>query len=72
MTKDTPMDATAAPVDEAAVYTIADLARLTKTSERHIYRLIDAGKVPGCIRLGRAVRFAKKIVDAWLAGESVR
>jgi predicted DNA-binding transcriptional regulator AlpA len=48
---------------------IPDLAVLTKTSERHIHRLRDAGKIPGCVRLGRAVRFSKKIIDAWLAGE---
>jgi excisionase family DNA binding protein len=59
--------ATAAP----AVYTIGDLARLTQTSERHIHRQIDAGKIPGRVpNLGRAVRFSRKVVDVWLAGES--
>jgi excisionase family DNA binding protein len=54
-----------------ATYTVPDLARLTKSSERHIHRLNDLGKIPGKIAgLGRLVRFSKAAVDAWLAGRS--
>lgn len=52
----------------AATYTIPDIARLTKSSERHVHRLNDLGLVPGRIKgLGRLVRFSKAAVDAWLA-----
>jgi excisionase family DNA binding protein len=60
-----------APSPAPATYTIGDIARLTQSSERHIWRLNDMGKIPGRIKgLGRLVRFAKSAVDAWLAGQT--
>jgi excisionase family DNA binding protein len=60
------------PVTGTATYTIADIARLTQSSERHIGRLHAQGKIPGRIPdLGRVVRFSKSAVDAWLAGQAV-
>jgi excisionase family DNA binding protein len=54
-----------------ATYTVHDLARLTQSSSRHIWRLVDRGLVPGRIKgLGRLVRFSKASVDAWLAGHA--
>jgi excisionase family DNA binding protein len=53
-----------------ATYTVPEIAKLAQSSERHIWRLIDAGKVPGRIRgLGRLVRFSKPEIDAWLTGK---
>jgi hypothetical protein len=61
------------PAAGAAVYTIADIARLAQTSERHIHRLKDLERIPGRIHgLGRLVRFSKASVDAWLAGQRGR
>ena len=52
----------------SATYTVADLARLMQCSERHVWRLADAGKVPGRIAgLGRLVRFSAAAVDSWLS-----
>jgi excisionase family DNA binding protein len=52
-----------------ATYTVPDIARLAQASERHIWRLADADKIPGRIRgLGRLVRFNRAAVDSWLAG----
>jgi excisionase family DNA binding protein len=48
-------------------YTIPDLAERTQSSVRHIWRLIDAGKVPGVYRLGRLVRIHRATADDWLA-----
>jgi excisionase family DNA binding protein len=48
-------------------YTVSDLAERTQCSARHIWRLIDAGKVPGVYRLGRLVRIHRATADAWLA-----
>jgi excisionase family DNA binding protein len=48
---------------------VPDIARLAQASERHIWRLADANKIPGRIRgLGRLVRFNRAAVDSWLAG----
>ena len=52
----------------AATYTVAQLAELLDVSERHVHRLRDQKKIPGEIRLGRAVRFARNVIDRWLAG----
>ena len=48
-------------------YTVDDLAAITKSSSRHIWRQIDLGAIPGVYRLGRLVRISKPVFDAWLA-----
>jgi excisionase family DNA binding protein len=58
---------TATPDTTNGTYTVADLARLLQCSTRHVWRLIDLGRVPGVLRLGRLVRISKPIADAWLA-----
>jgi excisionase family DNA binding protein len=67
------LDVTAASTSLAASstdsdYTVPNLADRTQSSERHIWRLIDAGLVPGVYRLGRLVRIHRATADAWLAG----
>ncbi len=52
---------------EAATYTVADLATLLGVSERHIHRMRDLKQIPGELRFGKAVRFAKAIIDKWLS-----
>jgi excisionase family DNA binding protein len=67
------LPSTTAPESSAApaTYTVADIARLTQSSERHVWRLNDQGKIPGRIRgLGRLVRFSRAAVDRWLAGQT--
>jgi excisionase family DNA binding protein len=56
-----------APPAEAATYTVPDLACLLQCSERHIWRQLDMGRVPGLIRFGRLVRLSRRTIDAWLA-----
>jgi excisionase family DNA binding protein len=48
-------------------YTVSDVAQLTQSSERHVWRQIDLGRIPGVFRLGRLVRISKPIFDQWLA-----
>jgi excisionase family DNA binding protein len=55
---------------ETSTYTVEQLATLLQCSERHVWRLSDQNKIPGKLRLGRLVRFARTQVDAWLAGLS--
>ena len=57
------------PSTVPATYTVADIARLTQSSQRHVWRLHDQNKIPGRVKgLGRLVRFSRAAVDAWLAG----
>jgi excisionase family DNA binding protein len=50
----------------AATYDIRDVASMTKLSERTIGRLAAAGAIPGLVRIGRSLRFNRRLVDEWL------
>ena len=53
---------------DAATYKIPQAADRAQISERTLWRLIDAKKVPGVIRMGRSVRISRKLFDAWIDG----
>jgi excisionase family DNA binding protein len=53
---------------ESSAYTVPQIARLLQCSERHVWRLSDADAIPGKLRVGRLVRFARPVIDAWIAG----
>jgi excisionase family DNA binding protein len=36
-------------------------------SQRHVYRMADAGKMPAPLRLGSLVRWDLDRIDAWIA-----
>ena len=36
-------------------------------STRHVYRLCDAGRMPGPLRLGSLVRWDLDVLDAWIS-----
>jgi excisionase family DNA binding protein len=56
------------PTLGTATYTVAQLAAALQCSPRHLWRLIDLGRVPGVLRVGRLVRIARAVADAWIAG----
>jgi predicted DNA-binding transcriptional regulator AlpA len=47
-------------------YECSDIASLLKISERQVWRLNDAGRLPGCIRIGRSVRWSARAIDSWI------
>ena len=51
----------------SATYTAGNIAILLQCSERHVWRMNDSNLIPGRIKLGRLVRFSKKLVDKWIA-----
>jgi excisionase family DNA binding protein len=51
---------------EAATYDVRDMASMLKLSERTIGRMVAANAIPGLIRIGKAVRFSRSAVDAWI------
>jgi len=53
---------------DAATYRIPGAAARADISERTLWRLIDAKKVPGVIRFGKSVRISRKLFDAWIDG----
>jgi excisionase family DNA binding protein len=42
-------------------------AELLGVSTRHVRRLVDAGKCPQPVRLGRSCRWPRQNVEAWIA-----
>lgn len=52
------------PWDETLTLTISETARRLRISERHVYRLLDAGALPR-IRMGRVTRISRAAVDAY-------
>jgi excisionase family DNA binding protein len=50
-----------------ALLSVADIARLLSCSQRHVYRLSDAGRMPPPVRLGTLVRWAREPVEGWIA-----
>jgi len=57
------------PEPEEQLLTISDVALLLKISERSVYRLVGAGKLPGFKPGGGAWRFRRADVEAWIDDE---
>lgn len=51
------------------VMTVAEVARYLRLSEAKVYRMAKAGEIPA-IRIGRAWRFKRELIDAWLREQS--
>jgi predicted DNA-binding transcriptional regulator AlpA len=56
----------------AAVYDADDIADLLQISKRQVWRLRDAGLLPGCIRINQSVRWRRSDIDEWLAKGCLR
>jgi len=54
-------------IRERAVYTRRDVARLLGCSRRHVYHLVERGRIPAPVRFGTLVRWPCSTIDAWLA-----
>ena len=52
-------------MDEQSVMTIDELARYLKLSKSTLYKLAQAGRVPGK-KVGKHWRFRKDAIDRWL------
>jgi excisionase family DNA binding protein len=46
---------------------VDDVAALLGVSVRHVRRLTDCGKCPQPLRLGRACRWSRRVVEQWIA-----
>jgi len=55
-----PADASAKLLDVAAV------AEMLGCSQRHVYRLSDAGRMPAPVKLGALVRWNRAAVESWI------
>ena len=46
---------------------VHEVAHLLGCSDRHIYRLADAGRIPSPVKLGALVRWNRSVIELWLA-----
>lgn len=46
---------------------VEGVADLLGVSTRHVRRLVDAGRCPQPVRLGRVVRWPRPAVEGWIA-----
>lgn len=66
MPPDTPADPFP-PAVRPLTYTAAEVADLLRCSVKHVHKLNHSGELPGAVKCGRLVRFAKVAVDRWPA-----
>lgn len=57
----------AATRERAAMLSVGDVAKMLKCSDRTVYRLSDAAKMPGPVRIGSLVRWSRAAIEAWIA-----
>ena len=54
------------PTSEALLIQAEELAALLNVSERTLWRLLSAGKIPEPVRLGRSTRWRLDEVRQWI------
>jgi excisionase family DNA binding protein len=48
------------------MFDVEAVATILNCSERHVYRLVDAGKMPAPVRLGALVRWNRQAIEDWM------
>ena len=62
-----PIDSQCETSATTLLLTVADMARLLGISTRSVWRLTRAGRCPKPVRLGRATRWRRREVEAWVS-----
>jgi excisionase family DNA binding protein len=52
---------------QMALLSVQEVAGILGVSERHVYRLSDAGKMPPKLKLGKSVRWSEHAIDSWIS-----
>ncbi len=50
----------------AQLLDVATVAEMLGCSQRHVYRLSDAGRMPAPVKLGALVRWNRAAVESWI------
>lgn len=53
------------------VMTVTELAKMLRVNKNTVYREIEAGRVPGVLRVGRTIRISRAAVVKWLGQDPV-
>jgi excisionase family DNA binding protein len=51
----------------SALLDVKAVAQMLDCSSRHIYRLVDDGRMPAPVRLGALVRWPRPVIEEWIA-----
>jgi excisionase family DNA binding protein len=51
---------------DALLLSVGEVAKLCACSPRTIYRLSDAGKMPGPVKVGALVRWQREAILSWI------
>lgn len=54
------------PQDQGLLIDVKQAAKLLEVSERTLWRMYTSGEMPPPIRIGRAVRWSRKALEAWI------
>jgi excisionase family DNA binding protein len=60
------MSPTASPPAPAPTLDVHGVADLLICSERHVYRLVDAGRIPAPAKLGALNRWPRIQIEKWI------
>lgn len=52
----------------SALLDVKAVAQMLDCSSRHIYRLVDAGRIPPPVHIGALVRWPRPVIEEWIAG----
>jgi excisionase family DNA binding protein len=55
---------------EKEIMTAQEVAEYLRLAEATVYKLAQAGDIPA-VKVGRAWRFKKELIDEWFRGESM-
>jgi excisionase family DNA binding protein len=56
-----------APPVSPSLLDVRQFAEILGVSTRHVRRLVDGGKCPPAVRLGKCARWSRHVVEAWIA-----
>lgn len=59
--------ATQHSVTEQRLVDVQDVARIMGISAKGVRRQVDAGQLPGVIRVGRLIRFDVQVIHSWIS-----
>ncbi len=56
---------------ESEIMTVQEVAQYLRLAEATVYKLAQAGEIPA-VKVGRAWRFKRQLIDEWLRDESMQ
>ena len=59
-------DAQADAAEPAALLRVGQVARLLNCSTKQVFRMVEAGRMPGPVRLGGLVRWRRALLMQWI------